>query len=81
MTINVAGDVTTKIVKKLYGTFIFFFYFIKYPIVIFLPIAYTYLEYSNNNIMNILAFISIVLIINDWFFPHEKPDNCQGIKK
>jgi len=67
--------------KTIYGTLIFFFYFIKYPIVIFLPIAYIELEYPNSMTMNILAFISVCLIIKDWFFPHEKPKNCQGIKK
>jgi len=67
--------------KVIYGTLIFFFYFVKYPIVIFLPIAYSYLGYPNNYIMDILAFISVNLIIKDWFFPHEKPANCQGVKK
>ena len=38
------------------------------------------LGYSNNNIMNILAFISALLIVKDWFFPHEKPENCGGRK-
>jgi hypothetical protein len=66
--------------KTIYGTLIFFFYFVKYPIVIFLPIAYLKLDYPNNNIMNILAFISALLIVKDWFFPHEKPENCQGLK-
>lgn len=56
-------------VKKVYGTCIFFFYFIKYPLVLFLPICYIYLEYPNNNILNILAFISTILIIIDWAFP------------
>jgi len=67
--------------KIIYGTLIFFFYFVKYPIVIFLPIAYTKLDYPNSVVMNILAFMSICLIIKDWFFPHEKPKNCQGIKR
>ncbi|HIP13547.1 MAG TPA: hypothetical protein EYG97_01325 [Arcobacter sp.] len=67
--------------KIIYGTLIFFFYFIKYPTVIFLPIAYLYLDYPNNYPMDILAFISALLIIKDWFFPHEKPENCQGVKK
>jgi hypothetical protein len=65
----------------IYGTLIFFFYFVKYPIVIFLPIAYFQLGYSNNWMLNILAFISVCLIVKDWFFPHEKPQNCQGVKK
>ena len=67
--------------KTIYGTLIFFFYFIKYPIVIFLPIAYLKLGYSNNIILDILAFISLLLIVKDWFFPHEKPQNCQGVKR
>ncbi len=62
--------------KIIYGSFIFFFYFIKYPVVIFLPIAYFYLDYPNSIIMNILAGISVVLILKDWFFPQPKPDNC-----
>jgi len=65
----------------IYGTLIFFFYFVKYPLVIFLPVAYFYLDYPNNWILNILACISFILILKDWFFPHEKPENCQGVKK
>ncbi|NQY19737.1 MAG: hypothetical protein HRT40_00275 [Campylobacteraceae bacterium] len=59
--------------NKLYGTMIFFFYFIKYPLVIFLPILYLYLDYPNDIILNILYFISFALIIKDIFFPL---DNC-----
>ncbi len=64
----------------IYGTLIFFFYFVKYPIVIFLPVSYIYLDFPNNWLMDALAFISACLIIKDWFFPHEKPDNCQSYK-
>jgi len=60
----------------IFGTLIFFFYFVKYPISIFLPIAYLNLEYNHNFIMDILWLISVVLIVMDWFFPYEKPDNC-----
>ena len=58
--------------KKLYGSLIFFFYFTKYPIAIFLPIGYLYLGYKNNIVMNVLWVISVVLILKDWFFPHDK---------
>jgi hypothetical protein len=54
--------------NKVYGSFIFFFYFIKYPVVIGLPILYFYLEAPNNWFLNILWFISSLLIIKDWFF-------------
>jgi hypothetical protein len=49
--------------------------------VIFLPIAYWQLGYPDNFILDILAFVSAMLIIKDWFFPYKKPTNCQGIKK
>lgn len=62
--------------NKIYGTLIFFFYFIKYPIFIFLPIFYFYLDGSNNWILNILYFISIILILKDWMFPH-KGSKCK----
>ena len=39
------------------------------------------LDYPHNIVMDILAFIPVCLIIKDWFFPHEKPKNCQGVKK
>lgn len=65
--------------NKIYGSLIFFFYFVKYPLVIFLPVYYFYLELPNNNILNILFCICVVLIFKDWFFPHEgcdcKPKN------
>ncbi|RLA83568.1 MAG: hypothetical protein DRG78_03970 [Epsilonproteobacteria bacterium] len=66
--------------NTIYGTLIFFFYFVKYPIVIFLPIAYLKLDYPNSIVMNILAFTSVCLIIKDWFFPHDKSENCTGTK-
>lgn len=54
--------------NKFYGSLIFFFYFVKYPVIIFLPIGYFYLDYPNNTIMNILWIISLILIIKDLFF-------------
>lgn len=62
--------------KILYGSLIFFFYFTKYPIIIYVIVSYTYLDMPNNIIMNILAIISFILILKDWFLPHKKPDNC-----
>ena len=51
--------------KKFYGAGIIFFYYIKYPIVIGLPILYYGLGYSHNMIMDILWFFSSLLIIKD----------------
>ena len=67
--------------KKIFGSFIFFFYFIKYPVVIYLLVSYFYLEITNSLVMYVLGAISIVLILKDIFFPYKKPDNCSGIKK
>lgn len=67
--------------KKIYGSLIFFFYFIKYPVVIYMLVNYFYLELENSLIINILGLISLVLIFKDLFFPHKKPDNCSGVKK
>jgi len=60
--------------NKLYGTLIFFFYFIKYPVVIFLPVGYFYLDYPNNIIMNVLWVICFILILKDWFYGYDKSD-------
>ena len=60
--------------NKLYGSLIFFFYFVKYPLVIFLPVFYFYLDAQNNWILNILWFISAILILKDWFF---KDNTCE----
>ncbi len=57
--------------NKLYGTMIIFFYFIKYPLVIGLPIFYLYFEIQNNWILNILWLVSVTLISKDWFFSHK----------
>lgn len=54
--------------NKLYGTLIFFFYFVKYPIVIYLIISF-YLDIENSIIMYLLGFLSIMLILKDLFFP------------
>jgi hypothetical protein len=54
-----------KLLKKLYGAGIIFFYYFKYPIVIGLPILYYGLEYRRNTIMDILWIYSLILIVKD----------------
>jgi len=54
-----------KILKKLYGAGIIFFYYFKYPIVVGLPILYYGLEYKRNSIMDILWIYSLILIVKD----------------
>jgi hypothetical protein len=57
-----------SILKEFYGAGIIFFYYIKWPIVIGLPILYYGLDYKQNIIMNILWIYSLVLIIKDFIF-------------
>ncbi len=66
--------------NKIYGSLIFFFYFVKYPLIIFLPVFYFYLGAQNNWVLNIFYFISACLIIKDWFFPNENC-NCKPRNK
>ncbi len=57
-----------------------FFYFIKYPVVIYMIVDYFYLHFPPNIFMIILSVISIILIVKDFLYPIPK-DNCTGVKK
>lgn len=50
--------------KELYGSAILFFYFLKWPIVIGLPLLY-WQGLHNNWILNILWLFCLALIIKD----------------
>jgi len=52
--------------RELYGAGIIFFYYIKWFIVIGLPILYYGLDYSQNTIMNVLWIYCLALIIKDF---------------
>jgi len=54
-----------RLLKKLYGAGIIFFYYFKYPIVIGLPILYYGLDYKQNKIMDVLWLYSLFLIVKD----------------
>ena len=53
--------------NKLYGSLIFFFYFFKYPIVIYVLFCY-YKDIEVPLVMDILGVISILLILKDIFY-------------
>ncbi|WP_198305982.1 hypothetical protein [Arcobacter vandammei] len=57
--------------NKIYGSFIIFFYFLKYPILIYLAICY-YKGFEAGIVMNILGIISIILVFKDIFFRKKK---------
>lgn len=64
--------------KKIYGSFVIFFYFIKYPMVIYLFFVYLFLDIKHNIIMDILGLISITLIFKDWIYSYKKQLNIKG---
>ena len=57
-----------EVFKTIYGVGILFFYYMKWIIVIGLPILYFGLDYSSNLTMNILWFYSLGLIVKDFVY-------------
>ena len=57
-----------KIFKDMYGVGIIFFYYMKWLIVLGLPLLYFGLDYKFNMIMNLLWFFSLALIIKDFIY-------------
>jgi len=55
-----------KFLREFYGVGIIFFYYIKWLIIIGLPILYYALDYKQNMIMNILWIYCFALIIKDF---------------
>ncbi len=50
--------------KKLYGSVLLFFYFLKLPILIGLPIIY-YIGLKNNYILDLVWLIALTLVLVD----------------
>jgi len=57
-----------QFLKQLYGVGILFFYYMKWLILIGLPILYFGLDYKSNLTMNILWFYSLGLVIKDFIY-------------
>lgn len=57
--------------NKLYGSLIFFFYFFKYPIVIYVLYCY-YKDIEVPLVMDILGVISVLLILKDIIYFKKK---------
>ena len=57
-----------KFLKDIYGVGIIFFYYMKWLIVIGLPLLYFGLDYKSNTVMNVLWVYSMVLIIKDFVY-------------
>jgi hypothetical protein len=57
-----------KFLKDMYGVGIIFFYYMKWLIVIGLPILYFGLDYKSNMVMNIFWWYSFGLIVKDFIY-------------
>jgi len=73
-----------RVLKDLYGAGILFFYYVKWFIVIGLPILYYVLDYKRNYILDILWIWCIILIIKDFVYTfilkksHCNSDKCSS---
>jgi len=54
--------------KELYGVGIIFFYYMKWLILIGLPLLYFGLEDDSNRTMNILWWYSLALVVKDFIY-------------
>ena len=61
--------------NKLYGSLIMFFFFFKYPIIIYILICF-YLEIDTGYILNTLGLICTLLVIKDlvYFYTNRKKE-------
>jgi hypothetical protein len=57
-----------KFLKEIYGVGIIFFYYMKWLIVLGLPLLYFGLDYGSNMVMNILWWYSFGLIAKDFIY-------------
>lgn len=56
-----------KFLKEMYGVGILFFYYLKWPLVLGLPVLYLQLDYPHNPIMDVLWVYSVLLIVKDFY--------------
>ncbi len=59
--------------RELYGSAILFFYFLKWPLFVGLPVLYYFYDLNNNLILDLLWLLCLALIIQDlWKLFHAK---------
>ncbi len=58
-----------RVAKDLYGSWILFFHYLKWPIFLGLPVLYFELDYKNNYIMDALWLYCAWLIIDSFRRP------------
>jgi len=70
-----------SILKDLKGSWILFFHYLKWPIVLGLPILYFDLDYERNIIMYILwvyCFYLVIVSLYGMYKDRGKPKGCSG---
>ena len=70
-----------KILRDLKGTWILFFHYLKWPMVIGLPILYFDLNYKHNIIMDIIWVYCLYLVLESLYFMYKnrgKHRNCRN---
>jgi len=71
-----------KIVKELYGVAIIFFYYIKWPFVLGLPVLYFYLDYPRKWVLDIIWIWCLILIIKDFVYRFIlKKSHCEAARQ
>ena len=75
------GVVMNRVLKDLYGSWILFFHYLKWPIVLGLPILYFDLDYKRNIVMDIIWGYCLYLVIVSLYQMYKnrgKPKSCNG---
>jgi hypothetical protein len=69
-----------KTLKDLYGTWLLFFYYIKWPIFFGLPLLYLEMDYEHDMVMDILWVYSAILIITELYQRFISKSYCDKCK-
>ncbi len=67
-----------KTLRDLYGTWILFFHYVKWPIFFGLPLLYFDLDYPNNIVMDLLWLYSGWLIAEELWRRFVAKNHCSG---
>ena len=70
-----------KVLKDLYGSWMLFFHYLKWPIFLGLPILYFDLDYEQNIVMNIIwvyCFYLVAVSLINMYKNRGKPKGCGG---
>ena len=67
-----------KTLRDLYGTWILFFHYVKWPILFGLPVLYLQMGYAHNIVMDILWVYSLWLVAEELWRRFVSGTYCSG---